>query len=259
MSDNNDADSDSECDDEEEEITVEGMLLYSFLTVLMNNSEKIAKNADFEPNLRREDRVAPDSDSEDDEEGREIYCSARCKKGCKNCVCSKNGLRCGSKCNCNDCQNTSKEQEAQFAEWTKEKPENFGKDVPVFQVGCPVNLADTVNVWEFFLGIVDKFAIIDDIFVETNEYYLFNTEYIASLSEEQLRIRKLAMEQKKKQRKWKMKKQSKKHKLLGNVEEEVFVVEDNTLQFLDWFGIFDFFSCLFTQIINCFPGKSRKG
>jgi len=39
------------------------------------------------------------------EEEKKVYCTSKCTRGCKNCICARKGEKCNDKCSCNDCAN----------------------------------------------------------------------------------------------------------------------------------------------------------
>lgn len=64
-----------------------------------------------------------EDDGDSTQEARTTYCSARCTKGCKNCLCVKAGFACDpEKCKCTTCENLTapKDKKDPLDSWTAE-------------------------------------------------------------------------------------------------------------------------------------------
>ena len=137
------------------------------------------------------------------EAGRTQFCSARCSAGCKKCKCAKEKLHCCTKCKCKNCKNLPNFKEiTPIQGWNDEKPQEFVQGVPEFSAGkTKTENPDFENAFSFFIWLLKKTGIMDNIVLETNEYKTFHEEVIEKLTTQEKKNRKEAFDNQKKKKK----------------------------------------------------------
>lgn len=208
-----------------------------------NEEEKVVEQTHLEKEQEdKDDEDDSKTSSEEGDENRTVWCSARCTAGCKRCVCSKNGLICGKNCRCTGCKNTKK-SENEIEKWKATKPDNFAKDFPHPTEGSPQNLPEQnleAPELDLFMLFLTNNGILSHIIIETNKYFAYNKEIIENLTSEQKEKRQkfyAAVKQKKKQER-KRKKQRRRKKteeiLIEDADDESGGLKDEVISFADW-------------------------